>query len=126
MKATEFEEVVTEFRDRADFFYVYIREAHAAEEWSFGKMNGIWNVGQPESLDERKDVARKWWRETALKSPLLVDTMDDTAMAFFGAWPERLYVLKNGEVAYRGGNGPFKYNIAEMKTTLEKLIRDSQ
>jgi len=54
--------------------------------------------------------------------PILVDTMDNNANIAFDAWPERLYVLRDNKVAFKGGPGPFGYDIDALEEWLTKNI----
>ena len=37
----------------------------------------------------------------------------------YGAWPERLYIVIDGVVVYKGGMGPFDYRLYEVRQWLE-------
>jgi hypothetical protein len=51
--------------------------------------------------------------------PFGIDEMNNAANDAYAAWPERLYILdENGRVAYKGGNGPFKYDPKEVRAWL--------
>jgi hypothetical protein len=51
--------------------------------------------------------------------PFGVDDMTNAANDAYAAWPERLYIIdENGKIAYRGGNGPFKYYPSEVRDWL--------
>jgi peroxiredoxin len=51
--------------------------------------------------------------------PFGIDEMSNAANDAYAAWPERLYILdENGRVAYKGGNGPFKYDPKEVRAWL--------
>ena len=53
-------------------------------------------------------------------APVLVDSFENEALTSFGAWPERLYVLREGKIAYEGGTGPDNYNMEEVRKWLEE------
>ena len=46
--------------------------------------------------------------------------MADEANARYAAWPERLYVVVDGVVAYKGGPGPFGYVLDDVRTWLQR------
>ena len=52
-----------------------------------------------------------------LPGPLLVDSMSDSAMKWFGSFPDRLYVIHKGLVAYQGGVGPHGYKVSRFYYT---------
>lgn len=42
----------------------------------------------------------------------------------YAAWPERLYIIDGGKVAYVGGKGPFDYKPPEVAAWLEERFPD--
>jgi hypothetical protein len=50
------------------------------------------------------------------------DTMDDHTNHLFRGWPERLYVLYDQRILYRGGEGPSEYSILSLEYCLKKNI----
>ncbi len=54
--------------------------------------------------------------------PVLVDLMSDEAQMKYAALPERLYIVKNGKIAYEGLQGPEGYNLNDMVEELKKII----
>lgn len=109
------------FKDRADFWWIYIREAHAADsKWPADHVS----INQPKSENERHEVAGACSAALDLKIPLLVDDMNDTVNKAYSAWPDRLFILgADGRVAYAGGPGPRGFDVAGMTEALEKLLR---
>ncbi|MCP3914832.1 MAG: deiodinase [bacterium] len=70
-------------------------------------------VEDPVTLEERLDLA---------PLPTVVDGMDDRVNKSYGAWPERLYLIaKGGQVAYRGGPGPFEFDPDGLVEAIEAL-----
>jgi type I thyroxine 5'-deiodinase len=109
------------FKDRADFWWIYIREAHAADsKWPAQHVT----INQPKTDEERHEVAASCSTALDLKIPLLVDDMADTVNKAYSAWPDRLFILgADGRVAYAGGTGPRWFRVAEMVAELEKLVK---
>lgn len=57
--------------------------------------------------------------------PLLIDSIDDHVGRAFSGMPDRLYVIdRRGEIAYKGGRGPFGFNVAEMEQAVLLLLLD--
>ena len=54
--------------------------------------------------------------------PLLVDPITDEANIAYGGRPERLYIVKEGRVAYEGAVGPYGYDLVDMEASLKKLV----
>ena len=103
---------------------VYIREAHAIDSRSpmGGGSNPI--VEDPKTLAERNAVAEVCLTKLELEGiPALVDNMDDTANKAYGGWPDRLYLIgKDGNVAYKGGRGPFGFSTDELEDAIEEAL----
>ena len=51
---------------------------------------------------------------------IYVDNMENEASISYGAYPERLYIILDGNVKYQGGMGPFFYSLNEMEHWLEQ------
>jgi hypothetical protein len=109
-----------EYKDRADFLAVYIREAHPLDEWQM-KSNVDENIcyPQPKNFTQRLAIANDFVERFHFPIPIAVDTMADAADRIYSAWPERLYVIdESGKIVYRGGLGPFHYHPEEVRAWL--------
>lgn len=74
---------------------------------------------QPKTLDQRVAIANDFTRRFKYSVPFGIDEMTNAANDAYAAWPERLYIIdEQGRVAYKGGNGPFKYNPKEVRDWL--------
>jgi hypothetical protein len=108
------------FRDRAEFVFVYIREAHPSDS---GWPDPQTPIPDPRTQAERGQVATTCSRTLALSLPQIVDGLDDKVSLAYGAWPERIYVIgTDGRVAYRGGIGPFGFLPQEARRALAGLL----
>lgn len=95
----------------AGFLLVYVREAHATDEWVMpdNEARGL-RVPQPRSAPERAAAAQACVADYRLPMQTVVDTMDDAVSKEYGGWPDRLYVLDvDGRIAYQSGVGPFGF-----------------
>ena len=113
-------QIYNDYKDHADFLTVYVREAHPTDEWQM-KSNVKDDVcyAQPKTLEQRVAIANDFVQRQKYPLPFGIDDMNNAANNAFAAWPERLYIVdENGRIAYRGGNGPFKYNPAEVREWL--------
>jgi len=109
-----------QYKDRADFLAVYIREAHPLDEWEM-KSNLDQNVcyPQPKTLPQRVAIANDFIKRFKFPIPLGIDAMSDHGDHLYGGWPERIYVIdESGKIVYRGGLGPFNYHPAEVSAWL--------
>uniref|UniRef100_A0A7N6BIJ7 Iodothyronine deiodinase n=1 Tax=Anabas testudineus TaxID=64144 RepID=A0A7N6BIJ7_ANATE len=112
-----FKQLVKDFSDESDFLVVYIAEAHSTDGWAF---NNNYDINQHRSLEDRRCAAQILVQKEPL-CPVVVDEMDDVTAIKYGALPERLYVLRAGKVVYKGGPGPWGYNLQEVRSFLEKM-----
>ncbi len=114
-KLEDFRKLVQDYGHVADFVVVYTYEAHATDEWHLN--NNEYSIKVHRNIEERLAPARML-HQMALPCPLLVDTMDNMAVAIFRALPERLVVLLSGKVIYEGKRGPRGYHIHEVRDCL--------
>lgn len=105
---------------RAMFVLVYVREAHALDEWvtKDNVADGI-EVRQPAALDARCDAAAAMCGRLDVTIPAVADTLDDRVSALYGAWPDRLYVLDEaGVVVHKAAVGPFGFKPEDVRQVL--------
>jgi hypothetical protein len=113
------------YRDRVEFMFVYIREAHPTDEWQVdsNEREGVL-VAQPTSLGQRQQVARSCSDALQMTLPCVVDDMKNTADIAYAAWPERLYVIEpGGRIAYVSGQGPFGFKPGEVADWLRENVK---
>jgi len=118
------DEMAKSFGDKANFFGVYIREAHAdGEDQVIRNLDDDIIVKQPETADERADVAAVCMLRYNFSFPMLLDGMDNDAEEKYISWPDRLYIVgEDGKIAYKGGLGPFYFDVDEFGEELSKLV----
>ena len=108
------------YKDRADFYLIYLKEAHASDSRRPSKKVII---AQHTTLKERTTAANSCVADLKLSMPLLVDDMKNTAGDAFTGHPDRLFILSpDGTIAYRGDRGPHGFKVDEMKTALDQLL----
>lgn len=110
------------FCEVADFLTIYIKEAHADDEWPLpNNVEDSACYRQPRLFQDRLKIAEHFVQWQGYPVPVAVDDMKNTACRRYAAYPERLYVIaEDGTVAYRGGRGPFEYNPGELEAWLEQ------
>jgi len=75
-------------------------------------------------MQERYRLAKLSAEKFGMSSiPILVDPMDNNANIAFGAWPERLYILQDKEVVFKGGPGPYGYDLDAIEAWLTKNVK---
>lgn len=116
------EEIRKAHADSAEFLYVYIKEAHPADEWQMDSNERDDVVyEQPKRFEDRLDIARTFVAEMDVETPTLVDDLANTANACYAAWPERIYIVgTDGRIALKGGLGPFHFDPEEIVAFLDR------
>ncbi len=118
------DELAKSFGGKVEFFGVYIREAHAeGEDQVIRNLDENVIFEQPETADERAEVAAACMLRYNFSFPMLLDGMDNDAEQKYQSWPDRLYIIgSDGKIAYRGGMGPLYFNVDEFEQELSKLV----
>jgi len=118
-EAGSLQKVYETYGKKADFYWVYIREAHPLGSSRPSPLK----IEQPKTFSEREEVAQSCQAGLNLSVPLLVDDIKDTVSRAFDAMPDRMYIIgKDGRIAYKGGRGPREFDVSEMERELKKLI----
>ena len=111
------------YRDRVDFYCIYIEEAHPEDGWQVSPNhddNVVFN--QPTTAEERAEVAEVCMLKLALEMPTLLDDMDNTTEEAYAALPERLYVVStDGRVTFRGKPGPFGFDVEAWENAIKAV-----
>jgi len=106
---------------RAHFLMVYIREAHASDEWAMG---GI-EIAQPKTDQQRAEAAQQFAKDFLPNFPVVVDRIDDRVNKHYGGWPDRIYVINaDGLIVYQGKRGPFGFRPSKAEKVLNELLVD--
>jgi type I thyroxine 5'-deiodinase len=79
-------------------------------------------IPQHTTLDERLVAARTAVARLGLTMPVFVDGMEDAASEAFAAWPERIFVVHEGRIAFAGGPGPWEFDPDAAASALERLL----
>lgn len=112
------------YKDHAEFFIVYIREAHPTDGWKVpqNERAGI-AVKDPKTDQERAEVASTCVKTLKLSLPCLIDDAKNTAEKAYAGWPDRIYVVgKDGKIAYKGEPGPRGFRPEEAEKALKDLM----
>ncbi len=127
-QAGNIEKLYEQYKDRAKFFLVYVREAHPADGWN---MNSNERVGieitQPKAQQQRMEVAQTCQQHLDLDLPFLVDTIDDKVGTAYSGMPNRLYLIDHdGRIVFKNGRGPFGFHPRQLEQALLLLLNDQQ
>ena len=102
------EDTYGKFKDRAQFFLVYINEAHPTDGLVArgNEALGI-RVRAPQSNEERRHLANTACSMLKTNLPCLVDDIDNNVNKAYSAWPDRLYIVdKDGKIAVESRSRP--------------------
>ena len=84
-----------EFELRVTFIVLYQREAHAGE-FMFR------DVEQPETMEERKELAEKACDELKIATTVVLDDMENSVREAYGSLPNSAYIIDtNGEIVFK-------------------------
>jgi hypothetical protein len=121
-----FEKLHRRYGDQATFVMVYVREAHPTDGWRMQSNDRLGvSAAQPQTYDERAEVARRCGKLLDLGFPMLVDTIDDAVGAKYSGMPGRFYLIdKSGKVAFKNARGPFGFKPAELEQALILLLQE--
>lgn len=125
------------YEGRIQFLMVYIREAHPVDGWWLGRQpfrffvqrfapKTALDITDPQTLEERRQVAGQCSTTLAYGVRTVVDTLDDAANRAYAAWPTRQYLIgPDGRVRYAGGLGPYGFKPAELETAINTLLAEA-
>lgn len=115
-----------DYGQKARFLTIYIKEAHPIDEWRMDVNDdqGVCYI-QPRNTGDRLTIASDFIKRFHYEIPLLVDPFENPANEVYAGWPERLYVIdEQGNIAYKGGMGPFEFHPEEVEAWLGARFPD--
>lgn len=117
------EQLYKEYRNIAEIYIVYTREAHP-EDGRQSRSNirdkVIYNT--PKSLADRAKIATDCIKGLKLSIPCLLDDMKDTVNKVYTSSPSRACLIgKDGKFVYVSQAGPHGVKPAEIVQALKKL-----
>ena len=108
------------------YFVVYIREAHPEDGWQVdvNLEDGV-VFSQPETIQEREQIAHACSLRLQLEIPTLIDDMNDSTDLAYAALPERLYLIgRDGRIAYKGARGPWGFKPDELEAAIHAHLAE--
>jgi hypothetical protein len=105
-EVAQLDQVREQFRDRADFYFVYISEAHADQEVTVKLDQGPAKMSFPvtESVAERMKRAQLLERSTGMQIPAFVALNEDLLEHTYAPWPTRFMVIdRNHRIVFNSG-----------------------
>lgn len=119
-------ELYAAWRDRVEFYCVYIQEAHPEDGWQVDQnvQEGV-VYDQPQSANERAQIAKTCVLRTGFQMPLLLDSMDNAIDRRYAALPERLYLLdESGVVAWKSVMGSGGFDAEAFAVAIEEHVAE--
>nr|XP_002738953.1 PREDICTED: type I iodothyronine deiodinase-like [Saccoglossus kowalevskii] len=101
-----------DYKNKVDFLFIYITEAHPADGWRMGSYYSSFNNAV--CIEERAEAARKLIevdteyktfttdRENTGKIPIVLDSMNNEFNKQYYAQPDRVVIIENGVFTYIG------------------------
>ena len=109
---------------KADFWWVYIQEAHATDG---RRPSRKVKIALHKTLEDRGKAAAGCSAASNLKVPVLLDDMNDTVSKAYSALPERFFILgTDGKIAYSGARGPRGINLDALEKRLVELTAEEE
>ena len=125
-RVLDVDKLYEEYKDRVEFRFVYIREAHP-DSVLFVIQDGkesLQKVAQTETLEQRTSTARLCTETLKLRMPVVVDKADNEVNKTYAGWPIRLVIVDlEGKLAYISGPGPSGFDPAEVAIWLKTNIK---
>jgi hypothetical protein len=104
------ERMYQSYKDIAEFYIVYISEAHAEDDSSPVPYAKDLGIKEHTTYGERCGVADKLAKDKKLTIPCLVDGMDNAVEKRYKGWPDRVFVVrKDGKLGVAAQRGPWGF-----------------
>ena len=112
------------YRNDAEFFVVYIGEAHPSDAWQLPtNIKDAVVYSSPTDAAARAELANVCVVRLGIKLPAVVDGFDDATEKAYSGWPDRLYLIdRDGRIAYKSRPGPFGFKPDELEAALRSIL----
>lgn len=124
MRTVRLNEIYQTYKDRIEFFLIYIHEAHPSDGWQTPQ--NLYEeviLREPTTDDERAEVANACQIAHDIKLPMLLDGIDDAVEEAYVSEPIRLYVIDpDGIITYNGARGPAGFDLDEWEQKIRAQI----
>ena len=112
-----------EFAGTVPVAFVYVREAHATDEWPIASAAASStgepiHIAQPTTTEARCDIASRFAAAEGLDTAslqLLVDGADNAFERAYAPWPLRLFGLRSGSVGFVAEPRDGQYDLGELR-----------
>ena len=109
-----------QYKDRAEFYVVYIREAHPSDAWQMrSNIEDKVVFASPKTIEEKGNLAHLCVTKLGIQFPALIDNFDGATETAYTGWPDRLYLIdRTGRVSYKSKPGPFGFQPEELAAAM--------
>lgn len=118
--------VYDQFKDRAEFLFVYIREAHPDSVVSVLDESGnetLLKIVQPTDDATRGSTAATCQRMVNLRMPVAVDRLDNAVGRAYAGWPNRMVVVGvDGNILMASDPSPRGTDARRLRLWLEENL----
>lgn len=115
-----------QFKDRAEFLFVYIREAHPDSIVSVLDESGnetLLKIVQPKDDTTRTSTAATCQRTTDLRMPVAVDGLENAVGQAYAGWPNRMVVVgTDGNIMMASAPSPRGTDARRLRLWLEENL----
>ena len=123
------EKMFKDYKDIAEFFVVYISEAHAVDDRRPVGYAEELGIKEHQNYGERCTVADRLFKDKKLTMPCLIDGMDNAVEEQYHGFPDRVFLVRtDGVLAVAGKRGPwgFKPGLKAAQTWLAQYKKTGQ
>jgi len=113
----ESEKLYQKYKDIADFYYIYIAEAHALDDKRPQDLAQAKNIYEHKTYTDRCTVGTMMAKDLHLQMPVIVDGIDNAVTQAYNGRPTRAYIVrKDGAfgVTGKGGSRNYRDNMEQM------------
>jgi hypothetical protein len=122
------DDVYRDFRDRAEFLFVYIREAHPDSVLSLvddKRIASLTKIPQATTSEERTEAAAFCGRTLKLNMPIAVDSIENKVGRAYAGWPNRMVVVgAGGNVLFATSPSPRGADATRLRDWLKENLKD--
>lgn len=114
------------YRNKAEFFFVYITEAHPGTRPHASNADAVrTRIDQPQTMAERLANAKAMREGMDFRLPVIVDDMDNSAGRLYRCLPSKaLLIGKDGRLAWVGKTGPAGGRASVLLGALKEAFPD--
>ncbi len=125
-RVQDVEKIYNEYKDRVEFRFIYIREAHPGSVLFVAEDGAekLQKIEQTDALDQRAERATLCTATLKINMPALVDRANNAVNKTYAGWPIRLVVVDpEGKLVHISGPGPSGFDPSEVAVWLKANVK---